>query len=241
MPNIYIDSKASIKDGALILKDDTAHYIRNVLRYKKDECLKLFNDKGDYYSGTIKEISTNRITLAVEPITPPQSETALNLILCQGLLKGAKMDMVVQKSTELGVKKIVPLISERSQLRNTDKRERWKKIVIEASRQCGRVEIPEITLPEHFNDLISKIVNTKSTGVMLYEQYGKSIKELGVISNDTSIYIIIGPEGGFALHEIELAEKSGLHIVYMGKRVLRSETAALSALTLVQFLYGDMG
>ncbi len=242
MPCIYINSRSPSKDNLLELTGEKVHYILNVLRHKKGDNLILFNNEGRYFTSTIIDINKRRVIFKTLSITPPSTESYLNIIICPSLLKGSKMDLVVQKSTELGVKGIIPVISERSQLQKTRKLDRWRKIAIEGARQSGRNSIPEIFKPLDYKNLIRYIKDSQGRGIVFYEKYDEtiSIKKLSDISK-VKCFILVGPEGGFSKKEIELAKAKGFDIVSMGHRMLRAETAAISALTLIQFLSGDMG
>ena len=176
--------------------------------------------------------------------SPCNLESHLNIILAQGMLKGEKMDMVIQKTTELGVKEILPIITERSQIRETRKLDRWRKIAEEASRQSGRSVVPLLHEPVAFKDIFS--IHTSRVlprGFILYEEGGRKLSEVcsSFVPRPLSFLTVIGPEGGFTKEEVNLAEEKGLHVTSLGRRILRAETAAISAVTLIQFLLGDMG
>ena len=153
------------------------------------------------------------------------------------------MDFVIQKATELGVNEIIPVVAERSQVRHTRKISRWKKIAEEASKQSGRAVVPLIHELKNISDIFN---SNKLTGIIFYEGGGINLSEaIHLIKQKVNIssqpfYVCIGPEGGFTEQEVESAIDKGLVTVFLGKRVLRAETAALSAITLVQFFLGDL-
>ncbi len=240
MPYIYVESLSLTDDCTLLLDSNQSHYVTNVLRCSEGDIITIFDNRGGYFEARIVRATKKNVHLHVTPLTPPDSESSLHITLCQGILKGYKMDMVVQKSTELGVKNIIPLISDRCQVRKTRKIERWKKIAEESARQCRRLQVTGIEEETPFNDLMGRITNSNIRCLFFYEKYGKNIKEIGEISPSTDVFIFIGPEGGFSDDEAYMAESKGMDIVNMGKRILRAETTSLSAVTLVQFLYGDM-
>jgi 16S rRNA (uracil1498-N3)-methyltransferase len=162
------------------------------------------------------------------------------MILIQGLLKGEKMDFVVQKATELGVSAIVPVITERSQLRDTRKHPRWKKIAEEASRQSGRTRIPEISKTYSFKDVFELPGVISGKGVIFWEQGGERLSDIAGRIQNTDVYLMIGPEGGFSEKEAMLATEKGFFTATLGNRILRAETAAIAAVSIMQFTLGDI-
>jgi 16S rRNA (uracil1498-N3)-methyltransferase len=170
------------------------------------------------------------------------TESDLDITLVQGLLKGEKMDFVIQKATELGVTSIVPVVTERSQLRETRKFPRWKKITEEASRQSGRTRIPEVCEACCFDDLFNVPALTAGKGIMFWEQGGEKLPEvIEKLSHADKIVLLIGPEGGFSEKEAMLASEKGFLTATLGSRILRAETAAISAVSIIQFALGDLG
>ncbi len=237
MPRVYLPIN-NIKDNRISITNEKAHYITSVLRCKKGDELTIFDGKGDCFRTTILKIDRREtITEVIERI-PSNAESSINIVLVQGLLKGQKMDLVIQKTTELGVKEIMPVITERSQLRETRKITRWRKIAEEASRQSGRSVIPVVHEPFDFKKVLGGI---KGGGFIFYEEGGKEISDAvsSLIPHPSSIFVFIGPEGGFTKEEITLAQEKGLLVISLGNRILRAETAAISAVTLVQFLLKD--
>ncbi|MEO5361489.1 MAG: 16S rRNA (uracil(1498)-N(3))-methyltransferase [Nitrospirota bacterium] len=241
MPNVFVESTA-VQGAALTITGETARYILTVLRYKTGGELFIFDETGRYFKGIITSCSKNAIQISVTPHPAPDTESPLSITLCQGLLKGSKMDIVVQKAVELGVKRIIPLVTARTQLDYTRKIDRWKKIAAEAARQSMRIVVPDIKEAMNFPTLTDTIHAVGATAVMFYEGGGKGLKEIQNLEiKEKAIYVITGPEGGFSSEEVKRAEHSGAVIATLGSRILRAETAAIAAMTLVQFVYGDMG
>ncbi|MBF0343820.1 MAG: 16S rRNA (uracil(1498)-N(3))-methyltransferase [Nitrospirae bacterium] len=251
MPYIFVDAFV-VKDGHAQLDRKLSHYVISVLRHRRGDDLQLFDTEGRYYRAVITAVASGGVTVRAIEETAPQSESALEMVLCQGLLKGDKMDMVVEKSTELGVKKIIPLLTQRGQLHYTRKLDRWKKIAIEASRQSGRVFVPEITQVTDVPSLLSLIgsdvsqnawaSSSRMLGLMFYEGEAKGLHRLPSVGwSPTKVYVLIGTEGGFTKEEVGMAESAGVIITSLGRRILRAETASIAAITLVQFLFGDLG
>jgi 16S rRNA (uracil1498-N3)-methyltransferase len=250
MLRIYLPD-ISTKEKQISIIGENARYLVSVLRCKKGDELIVFDGKGNSLRTEIQEVERKEVIARVIGKISYDTESTINLILVQGLLKGKKMDMVIQKVTELGVKEIMPVITERSQSRETRRVGRWRKISEEASRQCGRTKIPLIHEPVEYIQFLEKVGQLKSEeiiGLIFWEESKLSLKDaLHKISStqiarfsDLPIYILIGPEGGFSKEEVSLAEARGFTVSSLGKRILRAETAAISAVVLTQFLLGEL-
>ncbi|MGB9715653.1 MAG: 16S rRNA (uracil(1498)-N(3))-methyltransferase [Thermodesulfovibrionales bacterium] len=260
MPRLYIPD-IFIKEGQISITAEKARYLISVLRCKKGDELIIFDGRGNCFSSEIIKVNRKEVIVEVVEKFQCNAESPVNIILTQGILKGQKMDMVIQKTTELGVKEIIPLITERSHPRETRKVARWRRIAEEATRQSGRTIVPIIHEPLRLNQFFEKIDrlnenlktgtqgNKEITGLIFWEEGGLSLKEVVHKFFSSPIhpfthspaFILIGPEGGFTKGEASLAERKGFIITSLGKRILRAETAAISAIALVQFLLGDLG
>lgn len=215
--------------SVLKLSQEDSKYLFNVLRMKNGELIEVTDGKGSSFLAELVNSHHLKILEKVQSL----SENSFSLFLCQALLKGDKMDMVVQKATELGVRKIIPFFSERSILKNTRKVDRWQKIAKEATEQSGRSLIPEISDVQSYKNLIENAEN----GIVFWEDSQESLTELfKYIDINNPLSLFIGPEGGFTKEEIKIAEDKGLKIASLGKRILRAETAAIAALAIVNFL-----
>lgn len=221
---------AEVFTGKIIeLSKGDKKYLFNVLRFSPGGIVLILDGKGKSFKAKI--IDKNHIEILSED--EHIKEDSLNLILCQSLLKGEKMDFIIQKSTELGVKKIIPFISERCVVKNTYKIERWKKIAKESSEQSGRLTVPEISSILAFDDLIKSIDN----GLLFWEKGQNSlIDALFKLNLSNPMFLIIGPEGGFSSDEAKKALNKGIKIASLGKRILRADTAAIFSLSIVSFL-----
>jgi len=241
-------------DNRISITDEKAHYLLSVLRCRKGDNLIIFDGSGTCFRAVIREARKQEAVAEILESFSCHLESPLHSILVQGILKGEKMDMVVQKTTELGVNEIVPAVTERSQLRDTRRVSRWRKIAGEASRQSGRSMVPVVHEPVEMRKyLTASPVRANLQGFIFYEEEGMKLSEAVKASpimidktpagrlGDGEILILIGPEGGFTEEEVSFAEEKGLRVISLGKRVLRAETAAVSAVTLVQYLFGDMG
>jgi 16S rRNA (uracil1498-N3)-methyltransferase len=251
MPRIFLPV-INLRGNQVSISGEKARYLATVLRCATGDELIVFGERGNCLRTRILRIDRREVLAEVLKEFNCNMESPLNIILVQGLLKGQKMDMVIQKATELGVKEVQPVIAQRSQLRDTRKVARWKKIAEEASEQSGRSIVPFIHEPMEFNDFLLSLVIRHSLlplrGFIFWEEGGVSLKEKAhkfCISTvhrvaASPLHILIGPEGGFTREEITNAENRGLIVTTLGKRILRAETAAISAVTLVQFLLGDL-
>ena len=237
MPRLYLPSIPR-DDKAVFITGEDARYLLTVLRMRAGDEFTVFDSSGGHFKAEIKHAGKNTVTAELKEALPPAAEPVQRLVLLQGILKSRKMDYVVQKATELGVAEIVPLITARSQVRQTRKHERWQKIAIEASRQSFRTSVTEIREPVKFKDFLG---GGKLKGYIFWEEGGSSLRGTGGEASEESFVIAVGPEGGFTADEVALAREKGLEVKSLGSRILRAETAAVSAITIVQFLLGEMG
>ncbi|MEN2993783.1 MAG: 16S rRNA (uracil(1498)-N(3))-methyltransferase [Thermodesulfovibrio sp.] len=219
-----------IYPGILLeLSNEEKRYLFNVLRCHPGDTLSIFDGKGKSFQAKIVDSKTIHI-LKEENLS---TEDDFSIVLCQALLKGEKMDMVIEKATELGVKKIIPFVSSRCIVRHTRKIERWMKIAKEASEQSLRSIVPEISEVISFSELIQSIEN----GILFWEKANiPLIQAISNINREKAIFLLVGPEGGFTQEEIIIAEKRGIKIISLGRRILRAETASLVSVALVSFL-----
>ena len=253
--------KEEIKGNRITFSGEKARYLISVLRCSAGDELQVFDGEGSLYKSKITGIENKKVIIDLLEQISLNAESPLNLTLVQGILKGEKMDVVVQKATELGVKEIIPAITERSQIRHTRKVDRWRKIAEEASKQSGRTMIPVVHEPMEFNSLFAVNDSRPLKGFIFWEEGGLALKEAiqkitihdarytmqdkknhesSCILHPESFYLLVGPEGGFSKEEVGLAVSKGLITVSLGKRILRAETAAISAVALIQFLLGDI-
>ncbi len=240
MPCIYYE-KPLQASGILHLNGENAHYLANVLRFKQGSRFDVVDNTGLRYVASVISIDSTKVTAQYQQLNVQERESFIELILCQALLKGSKMDMVVQKATELGIWGILPLITERSVPQYTRKVERWKKIAIEALRQSGRSRVPYIEEAQELPSFLSEMKTGGAHGIIFYEKYGSSINDIFLTGKDIKrLFIVVGPEGGFCEKEVELARQAGFHVVSLGGRILRAETAAISVTAILQYLYGDI-
>lgn len=241
MRRIFL-SDHEIKAGFITIKGEKARYLSTVLRCITGDPLIISDNTGDSYSARIIHATKKEIEAEIIERRYFDAESPLHITLLQGILKGEKMDFVVQKAAELGVKDIIPVITGRSQVRETRKLQRWKKIAEEASRQSGRNVIPSIHDAVDLDGLFTASPLVPDKGVIFWENGGIGLSEViaGFKGRD-KIKIFTGPEGGFSEEEITAASANGFVAATLGKRVLRAETAAITALSIIQYALGDLG
>lgn len=234
---IFVPPEDLKKKSQIRIPQDKAHYLLSVLRKKIGDIIFVIDGKGKCYEAKISNISKKDVFIDIISEMYLDTESPLNLILCQGILKGEKMDMVIQKATELGIKEIIPLYTERCVVKKTSKTKRWQKIAEESSEQCGRAYIPKIQEPI---DIKSFLFSFKEfNGFVFWEEGGIPLKDAFYKIADlirAPIYVIIGAEGGLTYDEVRLSEERGFVRTTLGKRILRAETAAIVSIALIQFL-----
>jgi 16S rRNA (uracil1498-N3)-methyltransferase len=238
LPRLFLPSEIDPQRNVLIAGEE-AHYLLAVLRMKAGEELSLFDPSGRHFRARISRAGREGITAELLEELPPARDPARPVVLVQGILKSDKMDLVVRKSTELGVSRIVPVVAERSQVRSTRKGERWRKVAREAARQSFRTSVPGVDEPQGLAEFFGGAGSLE--GFIFWEGGGSSLREARLKHSPNPLVIAIGPEGGFTEAEVSLAGRKGLEVKSLGERILRAETAAVAALAVVQFLLGELG
>jgi len=241
LTRVYVD--ASLAPGERVrIAGSAATHIARVLRLKVGDALPLFNGRGGEYAGRIEEFRKDTVTVSVSEQRAIERESSLALTLAQGVSRGERMDWIVQKATELGASRIVPVFTERSVVRlaarQADRKvQRWRAIAVGACEQSGRNRLPEVAAPLDFHEFL-RTDAPGATRLLLSPTGAARMSDLEDIG--TGITVLIGPEGGLAEAEQQAAIAAGFKPVRLGPRVLRTETAALAALTLIQRDFGDL-
>lgn len=237
---VYIDGPIVVGQP-LVIKNDKAHYLLRVLRLTAGHVIHLFNGEGGYYVTDIKE--TDRRSLTVTPVNfvGGDKESPLRLTLVQGISRGQKMDFTIQKTVELGVARIVPVMTEFSNVRLTEERTpsriaHWNKIVISACEQCGRNRVPEILPPLSLKEWVEQ--DHSQTRLILHPDAQRTLHDLPAPAGEVAL--LSGPEGGLSDNDLKEAGSSGYEAVRLGPRILRTETAAVAAVAVCQGLWGDL-
>ena len=231
-----------VRNGEAYLRGQEARHALKVLRLKKGDEIIVFDGEGKEYLAVISAASPTSVKLKILEETNVNRDSPLDSTLYMGITnKVQKLELAIQKTTELGVKRIVPVICRRSStaqlIKNWEgKLRRWREIAVNASKQCGRTVIPEISKPMK----IEEIEDSSDLSFVLWEKGGKSFKDYQSYSA-SSVSFLVGPEGGLEKEEIEFLKERGFKPIYLGKRILRAETAAIAEMTLIQYIWGDLG
>jgi 16S rRNA (uracil1498-N3)-methyltransferase len=228
-----------INNSLITLDSDESHHLSRVLRLSSGATVFAFDGLGNEYQCEVAEVSKKSVSLSIiAPVTDPV-ESPLDLTLGQAILQNDKFDLIVQKATELGVTRIVPLITEFCEFRkvtgNEQRLQRWKKIALEATKQCGRRIIPDIAEPLTFTDFCQK--NQSLLRLIFSEQGGGKLLSL---PEANSISVVIGPKGGWSQAELSIAKENNFTAIYLSNRILKAETAAIAATALLQLQFGDL-
>lgn len=238
IPRVFIAQP--LASGMKVTLDaTTSHYLQNVLRLREEAAIVLFNGKGGEYPAVLKTCSKRKSLVQLGNSVAGDRESPLRIHLGLGLSRGERMDMAVQKATELGVSQISPLVTERCEVRLDEqrmrkRREHWCKIITSACEQCGRNRIPQIALPARLDSFVAG-AEADLKLLMHPTETASSLPESGV----RTIVVLVGPEGGFSDREVTLCAGLGFVPFRLGKRILRTETAPLAALSVLQYRWGD--
>lgn len=241
MYRFFVDNCNDFKDNIIITGNDVNH-IKNVLRLKCGEHVLVSNGNGTDYECSIEKIDSETVMVRIEDVTKNAAELPVSITLFQGMPKSDKLELIIQKGVELGVKEIVPVITKRSVVKIDDKKaakklERYNSIAESAGKQSGRGIIPEVKEFMSFKQAM-EYAKTLDINIIPYEEakgmeYSREVVK--DIKNHKSLGIFIGPEGGFTGEEVELAMSMGAKCITLGNRVLRTETAGLAILSIIMF------
>jgi 16S rRNA (uracil1498-N3)-methyltransferase len=231
-----------VRNGEAYLRGQEARHALKVLRLKKGDEIIVFDGEGKEYLAVISAASPTSVKLKILEEINVNRDSPLNSTLYMGITnKVQKLELAIQKTTELGVTRIVPVVCRRSStaqlIKNWEgKLRRWREIAVNAAKQCGRTIIPEIEEPVR----IEEIEDSSELSFVLWEKGGKSFKDYQNYSA-SSVSFLVGPEGGLEKEEIEILKEKGFKPIYLGKRILRAETAAIAGMALIQYIWGDLG
>lgn len=253
MSNLRFYSAENLKIGAIIkLSDNAATHATRVLRLNVGDTIKLFNGDGFDYTCELLSVKKSEVLAKVLAQQAVQNESPLNITLLQGISSGERMDYTIQKAVELGVTAIQPLSTERSVVKLSPERaqkrlEHWQNVVIAACEQSGRAKIPLVFAPEslsawlgtniHEPSKADDLISVQNTRILLNPIGAKQLSALPKTTQN--IQLLIGAEGGLSQAEINLASNHGFQSIILGPRILRTETAALTAIATMQTLWGD--
>lgn len=239
MRRFFVDPCSIIENTAYLSPAESQHIVA-VLRLNPGDQIELFDGTGSIYRGELRELSRDQVTVLLLARERGPEEKAPALCLMQSLLKGKKMDFLVQKATELGVHTFQPVLTRYSEIRgNPDRQwERWQRIMLEACKQCRRPVPMRISHPADFRQLT---IESCSTRLLLWEDEQQQGIGPHVLGGRHSVCLLVGPEGGFHREEVRAARDRGFQAVTLGRRTLRAETASLAAVAVIQYLLGTLG
>ena len=251
MSRFYVPKEA-VKGDDILISGKEAHHILDVMRLKLSDKVVVFDGTGKEYACVVRETRSKSLSLEIIKTRHAAAEESYSTALIQAIPKKDKMDYIVQKATELGVKNIFPATTARTipewdGSKKSNIVERWRKIALEAAKQCGRADIPGILPITELKKAISAAVNAAenddnaSAVYMMAALSDKAVKLKDVLKDHhgSRITIAIGPEGDFTPEELKAAEEEGFKIVSLGKRVLKSDTAGLAVLSAINYEYQD--
>lgn len=228
-------------ETSVVLDEDETRHLRDVLRLRTGEAIQVFDGVGREFRGVIEAVEKRRTLINDLTEVPPTSpESPLDLTIAAVLLKGDKLDLVVQKAVELGVNRFIPMTSARCDVKVGDaakRAERWRRIAMEATKQCGRARLMEVADVADYSRLLDTTDNPDLTRIHFSERDGQNFE---AVSGSTRILAFIGPEGGWDDSELEKAKAAGIVSITFGGRVLKADTAAISIASILQHRFGDM-
>jgi 16S rRNA (uracil1498-N3)-methyltransferase len=241
----FYASLQEIDGETITLLAEEAHHLVHVLRMKTGDEAFVFDGLGGEYRCRVRS-TLGRVELQIIDRLADQTESPLELTLAQALVKGDKFDLIVQKATELGVTRVVPLATDHTDVRlsseGASKRlERWRRISLEALKQCGRRRLVEMTTPQTVGQLLEANTAAGSALLVFSEKGGLPLRDaISAIGPTRSVFAVVGPEGGWSEAELLLMRQRGARAVTLGPRVLRTETAAIVVIAILQHLLGDL-
>jgi 16S rRNA (uracil1498-N3)-methyltransferase len=239
-PRFY--QNKSLVLGPCALDESVSHHILHVLRLKIDAEVIIFNGNGSDYLGKVTQIGKKEVNITLQDSYVVHNESSLKLHLVQAISKREHMDLTIQKAVELGVTEVTPILTAFTNVKYkesefTNKQNHWQQVIISATQQCGRSVLMKLNPIVFFDEALK---NTHSEQRFFLSPRATITKETIQISKNNSITVFIGSEGGFSDKEEQMAEENGLIAIKMGPRILRTETAAIATIAIMQHLCGDL-
>jgi len=243
----FMVDPGKIRDGVISIEGSDLKHLSQVLRLGNGDAIQAFDGSGKEYTARLTEIKKDQAIAVIVDSYQAGTEPRVRLTLYQGLPKMEKMDLIIQKAVELGAYRIVPVLTQRTVVKldgstAEKKLKRWTRIAIEAAKQCRRACVPEIERPLTLKDALKDLGNP-DLAIALYENEKKGLKELLKcynINDVGNIALFIGPEGGFTQEEADEMRQSGIRTAGLGGRILRTETAAISGISIIMYEMGEM-
>ena len=243
MHRFFVAPELVQQPGATItLPRELAHQFRDVLHLQAGEQVMLLDNSGDEIPATVANATKSAVDVQLLERRVGKSESSVRIILCQGLLKSARFEWILEKGTELGVSVFAPILCRRStsglEDAGTSKMQRWRRIITEAAEQSGRARLPELLPTRTLKDALADIPPGALALMPWEEEHRLTLRDALKLSTSSTLIIFIGPEGGLTIEEVKLAQRHGAKIVSLGSRILRAETAALAAVASVMYELG---
>ncbi len=240
IPRIYHPDLISV-DQQISLTSEASNHLINVLRVQAGQALVLFNGDNNEYPAELVVANKRKCEVIIDAKLSLTVESPLKIHLGQGVSRGDRMDLVIQKAVELGVDEITPVVTERCGVKlNAERWQKkvlqWQKLIASSCEQCGRNQLPKIHPAIPLADWISQ--STKKLRITLHPRAIRGVKGLSL--PNAGVRLLIGPEGGFSDSEIYATEQAGFQTFHMGPRILRTETAAIAAIASLQSIHGDL-
>lgn len=244
----FFVSEQSIQNGTVVITGPDVKHIARVLRLEAGDLIEICPGDGREFTAAIREITNRDVTCEITATKSVAVEAPVRVTLYQGLPKGEKMELIIQKSTELGVSRIIPVTCERTvvkldQKKALERQIRWQRVAVEAAKQSRRTVIPEVAAPVSFSQALDQI-GSDVLAIMPWEE--EQAKGIGPVlkagaGERRSVAVFIGPEGGFSREEAVAAQARGVVPVSLGPRIMRTETAGIVAVALILYELGDLG
>lgn len=257
MPKQFFLPPEAVEQKRFHLKGPEAFHIVKVLRLRAGQSVRLFDGKGAHFEGVIDAIGSDGSVAGTLTTLPGRSGARRAAVhLCAGLLKASRWDALLEKATELGAASVTPVLTPRTVVllhgeeHSKAKAERWRRVILAAAKQCGRDDLPDLRGPEEFRDA-ARARQGKGLALLAWEGMSGAPAREGLVpalsealkvakGEPLPVHLFVGPEGGFSEDEVDLAESLGVTVFGLGSRTLRAETAALAALSLIQYELGSL-
>ncbi|HTI95144.1 MAG TPA: 16S rRNA (uracil(1498)-N(3))-methyltransferase [Rudaea sp.] len=241
IPRIHVDY--DLHPGReVLLPDQAGEHVARVLRLERGAPLILFNGDGYEFDAALASLAKHAVTAEVGQKRVVERESPLPLTLAQAIARGERMDWVLQKATELGIARIVPIVSERTEVKlDAERAERrmahWRGVIASACEQCGRTHLPVLEAPQAMDRWLATLGDAPATRLALLPEGDASLRQFPQMDNGA--ILAVGPEGGFTANDVALLTQAGFHGLRLGPRILRTETAGVAALAALQAMFGD--
>jgi len=242
IPRVHVDQPLG-PGHEVLLPEQSGEHLARVLRLERGHPLILFNGDGCEYEATLASLAKRAVTAEVTAVRAVERESPLRLTLAQGIARGEKMDWILQKATELGVARIVPIVTERTEVKLDEERaERrvlhWTQVIAGACEQSGRTRLPQLDMPQRLDRWLSTLETDAALRLALIPGGDVGARDLPAMPHGA--LVCVGPEGGFSDKDVAMLQQSQFRALRLGPRILRTETAGIAALAALQALWGDM-